>query len=696
MANDKDFKVKNGVQPTRYVEGLGTVVSGSVGYSLASASYDNKSFSTATQNANASGVFFKPDGTKAYVIGAAANAVLYQYGLSTAWDASTGSYDSVSFTLTDNVNNVFFKPDGTSMYAMNSTDDALDQYNLSTAWDITSSSYSQSFSYATQDNNAGGIFFKPDGTKMYIAGWTTDKVYEYNLSTAWDISTASYVQDVSIRPDITNSNPTGVFFTPDGLSMIVNIITNDLICKYTLSTAWDISTASYTNVSLDVTAVAIDPYQIAFKPDGTKMFVVSPTTDGVFQYSTVLNTDTLDLSTGGVFNYTPTASKTLKVSNPAATGTNSGATLLVNGNDLAGVNDKFSTTLYTGNAGTQTITNGINLSGDGGLVWTKSRTNGAHNELTDTVRGGGSNGNAIRSNGAEAQGLGDLESFTSSGFVMGYNSGDGNASQNYVSWAFKKTSKFFDIVTYTGTGSVQSIAHNLGSVPGMMIFKKTSASENWAVYHRGANGGTDPEDYRLELNETFAQTNRDGFLNDTAPTSTHFTVGTDVLSNANGQTYVVYLFGHDTSSGPIQCGSYTGNGQSTGVAQNLGFRPQFMLFKNASASSGWTLADNVRGEDKIIEANTTGAEYTADVVDFTDTGFTPKSNFSNTNTNGHTFIYMAIAAEDIPSTTYDSSIKWSGGEAPTSPAIGETDVITLDTTDGGTTYRAAHAIDGAK
>ena len=329
MANDKSFKIKNGLKAGRYLGSNGTDGSGSEGYSLAGASYDSKSFSTITQNGNASGVFFKPDGTKAYVVGPATNAVLYQYGLSTAWDASTGSYDSVSFTLTDNAGNVFFKPDGTSMYVMNSTDDALDQYNLSTAWDITSSSYSQSFSHSTQDNNAKGIFFKPDGTKMYIAGWTNDKVYEYNLSTAWDISTASYVQDLSIRPDITNSNPTGVFFTPDGLNMIVNLLTDALICKYSLSTAWDISTATYTNVSLDVTGVATNPYQIAFKPDGIKMFVISPTTDGVFQYSTVGYTQTLDLATGGTFSFTPSGATTVSFTNPPASGTATGFALEV-------------------------------------------------------------------------------------------------------------------------------------------------------------------------------------------------------------------------------------------------------------------------------------------------------------------------------------------------------------------------------
>ena len=320
MANDKSFKIKNGILAQRYLQSAGTETAGSVGYSLSSASYDSKSFSTLAQNGNASGVFFKPDGTKAYVVGPATNAVLYQYGLSTAWDASTGSYDSVSFTLTDNAGNVFFKPDGTSMYVMNSTDDALDQYNLSIAWDITSSSYSQSFSHATQDDNAKGIFFKPDGTKMYIAGWTNDKVYEYNLSTAWDISTASYVQDLSIRPDITNPNPTGVFFTPDGLSMFVNTLAPaSYISKYSLSVAWDISTATY-NSFLDVIGVATSPYQIAFKPDGTKMFVVSPTTDGVFQYSTVALTQTLDLSTGTYFSFTPSGATTVSFTNPPASG----------------------------------------------------------------------------------------------------------------------------------------------------------------------------------------------------------------------------------------------------------------------------------------------------------------------------------------------------------------------------------------
>jgi len=644
MANDKDFKVKNGVQPTRYVEGLGTVVASTEGYNFSGASYDSVSFSVSGQDADPYGLFFRSDGAKMYVAGDAGNDI--------------------------------------------------NEYNLSTPWTVSSASYSQNFSVASQESAPNGVFFKTDGTKMFIVGNTGNNVYEYALSSAWVVSSASYTRSFSVASQTTG--PQGLFFSSDGLNMVVAGGAN--VNKYVLSSAFDISSASYSQ-AFTVSSQEGDPQALFFKSDGTKMYVLGSSSDTVYQYSTAKAIDTLDLSTGSVFNYSPTASKTLKLSNPAASGTNSGATLLYNSTDLAGVADKFSTTLYTGNAGTQTITNGLNLAGDGGLVWTKSRTNSAHHELTDTVRGGGSNGNALRSNGTDTEGAGDLESFTSSGFVMGYNTADGNAAQNYVSWAWKKTPNFFDIVAYTGDGNAgKTISHNLGSVPGMMIIKERNGGRNWAVYHRSL-GATK----YVYLNTTDAEATHTSIWNDTAPTNSVFSVGTANNTNRNGGTYIAYLFGHNTSSGPIQCGSYTGTGGS-GRSVTLGWQPQWVMIKRATGgTANWHVWDSERGivaggNDKLLFPDSSSGENTTlNRLDVSSTGFEiPSGNNITVDGSGDTYIYMAIAAEEGASTTYDSSIKWSGGTAPTSPAIGETDVITLDTTDGGTTYRAAHAIDGAK
>jgi len=320
------------------------------------------------------------------------------------------------------------------------------------------------------------------------------------------------------------------------------------------------------------------------------------------------------------------------------------------------VDEVFSTYLYDGNSGTQSIINGIDLSGEGGLVWIKRRDGTLNHALFDTERGAGA---LLQSNLSAGHYTGgdDLTAFNSNGFTLG----DGQfttinySSYNYASWTFRKAPKFFDVLTYTGNGTAgRTVSHNLGSVPGMIIFKKTSAADGWAVYHRGANGGTDPEDYRLELNENFAQSNRDGFLNDTAPTATHFTVGDGALSNTNGQTYVAYLFAHNDGDGKfgdgtqdiIKCGSYTGNGSTTGPTVDLGFEPQWVMLKRTDSADEWFMYDVMRGFDYSttarLSADSSSAESPSLSVVPTSTGFQPVISHGSVNASGGNYIYMAI------------------------------------------------------
>jgi DNA-binding beta-propeller fold protein YncE len=154
-----------------------------------------------------------------------ANDKVYGYTLSTAWDVSTAAwvtptteYFSVAAQETT-PQGLFFKPDGTKMYVIGSAGDDVNEYDLSTAWDITTASYLQNFSVAAQETNPTGIFFKPDGTKMYVIGTAGDDVNEYDLSTAWDVSTSSYLQNFSVAAQETT--PQGIFFKPDGTKMYV-------------------------------------------------------------------------------------------------------------------------------------------------------------------------------------------------------------------------------------------------------------------------------------------------------------------------------------------------------------------------------------------------------------------------------------------------------------------------------------------
>ena len=309
------------------------------------------------------------------------------------------------------------------------------------------------------------------------------------------------------------------------------------------------------------------------------------------------------------------------------------------------IEDVFSTWLYTGNGSTQTITNGIDLSGKGGLVWLKNRTNAYGHELYDTARGStyqlGSD-----STGAEAQRTTGLTSFTSSGFSIGARIGINNTSDAIASWTFRKQAKFFDVVTYTGDGTYgRTVSHNLGSVPGCVIVKRTDSTSSWTVYHTSI-GNTN----YLELNATSAS-QTGSFWANTTPTSTQFSTNASSSVNASGGTYVAYLFAHDAggfgdsgSDSVIKCGSFT----KTASHPNdppviLGWEPQWIMFKRVDSSGeDWIIGDIMRGAGTNtgvgLSANNSAAE--SSTLPFTplSTGFT----IGNSSSIGGTYIYIAI------------------------------------------------------
>jgi len=251
--------------------------------------YEGISFYVGFQDGSPRSIFFKPDGTKMYMVGVSNDSV-HQYSLSTPWDVSTASYDSVSFSVSSQDGSpycIFFKPDGTKMYMVGSSTDRVYQYTLSTAWDLSTASYdSVSFYVSSQDSAPYDIFFKPDGTKMYMVGSSTDRVYQYTLSTAWDLSTASY-DSVSFSVSSQDGSPYGIFFKDDGTKMFILGSATDTVYQYSLSTPWDVSTASYDSVSFYVSSQDSSPFGIFFKDDGTKMFILGSAADTVYQYSLI-------------------------------------------------------------------------------------------------------------------------------------------------------------------------------------------------------------------------------------------------------------------------------------------------------------------------------------------------------------------------------------------------------------------------
>lgn len=269
-----------------YVQDGGSLASDSIPFDISSASYDSVSFSVASQDITPQGLAFNTDGTKMFVVGKTGDSV-YEYTLSTGFDVSTSSY-SQSFSVSAqelNPTDITFNTNGTKMFVVGLSGDAVNEYTLSTGFDVSTASYSQSFSVASQETQPTGLAFNTDGTKMFIAGPTFSvSVNEYTLSTGFDVSTASFVDGFSVDPQ--DGSPEGIAFNTTGTKMFILGASNDAVFEYTLSTAFDVSTASYASVSFSVASQETSATGLEFNPNGTKMFIIGESGDDVNQYST--------------------------------------------------------------------------------------------------------------------------------------------------------------------------------------------------------------------------------------------------------------------------------------------------------------------------------------------------------------------------------------------------------------------------
>ena len=322
------------------------------------------------------------------------------------------------------------------------------------------------------------------------------------------------------------------------------------------------------------------------------------------------------------------------------------------------VDDVFSTYLYEGNStNSRNIVNDIDVSGEGGLVWIKDRTVGDSHSLFTTDRGANK---TLLTNEADAEdtvGTSVFESFNSDGFTVGSHGRTNENNRDYASWTFRKAPKFFDVVTWTGSDSGNVVkSHNLGSVPGMIMVKNLSSNTNWSVFHRSLTNGLGTG--RVFLNNTNAEDNTNvQFL--TADSSNLTLIHS--LVKTGGENYVAYLFAHNNNDGTfgpdgdadiIKCGSYTGNGSSTGPEIDLGFEPQWLMIKNTTDSDPWLIFDAMRGlpvtgTDTVLLANASSSEtndwsgYSL-TIEPTATGFKIVSSLGYVNNNNTNLIYIAI------------------------------------------------------
>lgn len=305
------------------------------------------------------------------------------------------------------------------------------------------------------------------------------------------------------------------------------------------------------------------------------------------------------------------------------------------------VEDVFSTYLYTGNSSSQTITNNIDLSTKGGLVWTFCRSNAQATVLQDTARGVGQQllSNSSSGQSLEAQ---SLTSFNTNGFTLGSKNDVNYTGYTFASWTFREQEKFFDVVTYTGDGTNRSINHNLKSTPGFVIVKRTDTNGDWYCGIT-AFGGSD----YLVLNSTAARATSSTVWNSTVPTSTTFTVGTNAGVNASGGTYVAYLFANNaggfglTGTDSVISTTLVSSAGSGNTTVNLGFEPQFLMLKKTATTSDWFMYDTMRGMSysagaATLLANNLAAETTGISVVPTSTGFTAALD------NSFTYFCLAI------------------------------------------------------
>ena len=284
-----------------------------------------------------------------------------------------------------------------------------------------------------------------------------------------------------------------------------------------------------------------------------------------------------------------------------------------NFNPSAFVDGLFSTYLYTGNGAVLDVTNNVDLT-KGGLVWIKNReTTGTHllwsSENTGNLNS--TNTDALNNTSLQPTFNNDGFTFPSSDWVSLNENND-----TFVSWTFREQPKFFDIVKYSGNGSAQTLSHNLGSTPGMMLVKRTDSAGNFRIFHRSLG-----ETKALTLASTGGEATSSSYWNDTAPTSTQFTIGTD-LSDSGTNNFTAFLFAHNDDDGGfgepgdqdiIKCGSVTAD-SSGNFTESLGFEPQFILFKATDQTEGWEIFDGMRNLTAVkfyrtgIEAQSTAAE----------------------------------------------------------------------------------------
>jgi hypothetical protein len=333
--------------------------------------------------------------------------------------------------------------------------------------------------------------------------------------------------------------------------------------------------------------------------------------------------------------------------------------------------EHFNTSLYAGDSQSTHAITGVGHQPD--WVWLKYRGGNGNYNLWDVIRG--VNNYIISNNGNAGSNDSTLfDSFDSDGFTVGNGGIVNDSGRNYVGWSWKaggsgssntdgnrtstvsvNTTAGFSIVKYTGNESAgATVGHGLGVAPDVIIVKNYAVTKEWNVYH-SANTSTPQNDY-LILNEDNATNSNSGRWNNTAPSSSIFTLGDGSETNGSGNTHIAYCFAE--KKGFSKFGSYTGNGSTDGIFVYTGFKPAFTLIKKSSASgTWWEMVDNKRSPSNVMDntlyANVTNSEFESSAYnrDFVSNGFKIRNTNGGDNTSGATYVYMAFAETPFVTST---------------------------------------------
>ena len=315
----------------------------------------------------------------------------------------------------------------------------------------------------------------------------------------------------------------------------------------------------------------------------------------------------------------------------------------------------FQVKKYTGN-GTAIGSGGLSVTLDSDtdlqpdLVWSKNKDDATGHRWTDSARGVTVQFFSNNAN-AEATDSEGLTAFNSDGFTVGNDDGWNTSGEDVRAWCWKEdATSGFDMVTYTGNGSARTISHSLSAVPNWMIVKVRDTSDGWFIYHSKNTSAPQTDFIRLDITDT--TTDQSNIWNDTAPTSSVFSVGSDGGVNANTESYIAYLWRQ--KQGFSKFGKYLGNNNADGPFVYCGFKPAFVLLKNTDAAQNWFIYDNKdfgantntdATNNRPLFANepTTSASAGMYKFLFLSNGFKIVESGAQTNGDGNSFVYMAFA-----------------------------------------------------